>query len=199
MNLKAETRAEQLLMAAAVCFARRGFHRTTMDEIAREAGVSAGLIYRHFSSKEDLIAALVESYEREALGRIEEATSAAVGLEQSIAALFSPSGIDERTEAVLLVEIMAEALRNQRIAALIRQNDGVMAARLTALIQAAQATGEADASLSPAAASELLLALRDGLLLRSSLASDGELANTDALAVTLTALYRGFLGLSIEK
>jgi len=47
-------RKQQILDAAANCFARNGFHRTSMQDIVRESGLSAGLIYRYFTGKDDL-------------------------------------------------------------------------------------------------------------------------------------------------
>lgn len=52
-------RAEQLLDLAERLFAERGFHATSMDELARRAGVSKPVIYDHFGSKEQLFAACV--------------------------------------------------------------------------------------------------------------------------------------------
>jgi AcrR family transcriptional regulator len=48
-------RREDVLDAALGLFAERGFHGTAMPDIAAEAGVAAGTIYRHFASKEALV------------------------------------------------------------------------------------------------------------------------------------------------
>jgi AcrR family transcriptional regulator len=48
-----------LLEAAAEVFARKGYHRTTVDEIARAIGVAKGTIYYHFENKEDLYLAII--------------------------------------------------------------------------------------------------------------------------------------------
>jgi len=48
-------RAAEILLAARTVFVRQGFERATMQEIASEAGISAGAIYRYFPSKESLI------------------------------------------------------------------------------------------------------------------------------------------------
>ena len=53
-------RREHILDAAEQCFARAGFHRTTMHDICREAGVSPGALYVYFDSKEALIAGIAE-------------------------------------------------------------------------------------------------------------------------------------------
>ncbi len=55
-----EKRREQILKAAAQVFARKGLADTSIAEIAVTAGVSHGLIYRHFASKEEVFAAVVE-------------------------------------------------------------------------------------------------------------------------------------------
>ena len=62
-KLKPDThraRREHILDAAQICFARSGFHRTTMQDICKEAVVSPGALYVYFGSKEDLIAGIVE-------------------------------------------------------------------------------------------------------------------------------------------
>jgi TetR/AcrR family fatty acid metabolism transcriptional regulator len=43
-----------LLSAAQVVFAKRGFHATTIDDIAQEAGVAKGTVYLYFTSKQDI-------------------------------------------------------------------------------------------------------------------------------------------------
>ena len=50
-----EARRQQILEAAFACFAREGFHQTTMKDICREAGLSAGAVYGYFRSKEEII------------------------------------------------------------------------------------------------------------------------------------------------
>ncbi|MBW0269692.1 transcriptional regulator [Nocardia sp. MH4] len=54
-----ERRRQQILDAAQLCFAKRGFHETSMQDVFAEAGLSAGAVYRYFTSKNEIIAALV--------------------------------------------------------------------------------------------------------------------------------------------
>lgn len=56
-----EDRSEQIIDAALRVFARKGFTKATNKDIAREAGITPGLIYYYFESKEALFRALVES------------------------------------------------------------------------------------------------------------------------------------------
>ncbi len=55
-----ETRKNQILDAALRVFARRGFHKARMDDIAQEAGLSKGALYWYFRSKDAIIESLVE-------------------------------------------------------------------------------------------------------------------------------------------
>src|SRR5262245_18262311 len=53
-----EQRRQQILDAASRCFARKGFYETSMQDVFRESGLSAGAVYRYFKSKNDLIRAI---------------------------------------------------------------------------------------------------------------------------------------------
>src|SRR5688500_14688086 len=54
-----EGRRQQIVDAASACARRHGFHGSSMAEIAQEAGLSVGQIYRYFDGKEAIIAAIV--------------------------------------------------------------------------------------------------------------------------------------------
>ncbi|TQM25710.1 TetR/AcrR family transcriptional regulator [Nocardia bhagyanarayanae] len=53
-----ERRRQQILDAARLCFARKGFFETSMQDVFTESGLSAGAVYRYFKSKNEIIAAL---------------------------------------------------------------------------------------------------------------------------------------------
>src|SRR3954451_1036138 len=62
-----EARRKQILDAARRCFLRDGFHSTSMQDLFAESGLSAGVVYRHFASKDEMITAIVEENMREVL------------------------------------------------------------------------------------------------------------------------------------
>jgi AcrR family transcriptional regulator len=64
-----ERTRERLVAAAAKVFARRGYHRSTVDEIASEAGFTIGALYSNFKTKEDLFLAIAD---RQVEGRVAE-------------------------------------------------------------------------------------------------------------------------------
>src|SRR5215471_15804519 len=57
---RAAHRPEEISAAALQVFARRGLHQTTLDDVAKEAGVSKGTIYLYFKNKEDLFIAAAQ-------------------------------------------------------------------------------------------------------------------------------------------
>jgi AcrR family transcriptional regulator len=84
----AARRRSDLLAAAAGAFARRGFDRTEVDEIAEEAGVSKGTVYRYFPSKEALFLASVDGGMRALTASVNAAAArAADPLERMAAAI----------------------------------------------------------------------------------------------------------------
>lgn len=59
--MPAQQRRLQLLDAALERFARKGYHDTSMDEIAEAAGVTKPVLYHHFASKTDLFLELLDT------------------------------------------------------------------------------------------------------------------------------------------
>jgi AcrR family transcriptional regulator len=77
-RLTAEERRTGILDSALAVFSESGYHSTSIDDIAREAGVSKALIYDHFTSKQELYADLIARNARELTQRI---GAALVGVE----------------------------------------------------------------------------------------------------------------------
>jgi AcrR family transcriptional regulator len=60
LRLGRTERREQIVVAATRAFARGGFGGTSLDDVAREAGVSRVIVYRHFASKADVYRAVLD-------------------------------------------------------------------------------------------------------------------------------------------
>lgn len=71
-RLPAAARREQLLDCAADLFAAQGYARATTAQLAKAAGVTEPIIYRHFKSKRDLFVALIERTGKRTLARWEQ-------------------------------------------------------------------------------------------------------------------------------
>ncbi|MGH7837229.1 MAG: TetR/AcrR family transcriptional regulator [Candidatus Binataceae bacterium] len=73
-SIRQDNRRAKLLDAAAKFFSERGFHGTSMRDIAKAAGMLSGSIYYHFDSKEEMLLAVYE----EGLRRVEDTVDRAV-------------------------------------------------------------------------------------------------------------------------
>jgi AcrR family transcriptional regulator len=91
-RLPAEQRRRQLLDVACRVFAERGFHATSMEDVATRAGVTKPVLYQHFPSKRALFVELLDELGHELLRELAVATSAAhtgrERVEQGFAAYF---------------------------------------------------------------------------------------------------------------
>jgi AcrR family transcriptional regulator len=75
---QAQTRSD-LIGAAATVFARRGYHRATIEDIAAEAGMTSGAIYSNFEGKEELFLAIADDQVASRVAEIEAVANAAEG------------------------------------------------------------------------------------------------------------------------
>ncbi|ALN63352.1 MULTISPECIES: TetR/AcrR family transcriptional regulator [Lysobacter] len=134
---KAEARAlaqrERILTAAQKCFVVHGFHAASMANIADTAGMSAGLIYRYFKGKNDIILAIIERQLEEARADIAK-LHATSDLVSGIAEVFQQWQANDPniTSAALFLELTAEATRDEEIAAATHASDRVFRSDLAA-------------------------------------------------------------------
>lgn len=69
--MNSDDRREQLLLAGSELFGRRSYETVSIDEIARAAGISKGLLYHYFPTKDDFVAAVL----RREVDRVTELTA----------------------------------------------------------------------------------------------------------------------------
>lgn len=116
-------RREHILDAAEACFVRNGFHRTTMQDLAREAAMSPGNIYRYFESKEAVVRGLAER-DRERgtvlVAEMELAGDRRGALLRILGRYFTEI---TREAAILRIDLWSEATRNPDIAALVESGE----------------------------------------------------------------------------
>lgn len=165
-----EDRRRRILDAAERCFVRAGFHRTTMQDIAAEAAMSPGNLYRYFDAK-DAVAAGIAERDRATLGEDFVALADAPDLLAAFAHLGQKHFVEQpREKAVLCLEIWAEATRNPAFAAMTAEFEREILARLSDLIGRAQARGEVAAEVDPEALALLVMTLANGLFVRRAIA-----------------------------
>jgi AcrR family transcriptional regulator len=159
-------RRSQILDAALVCFAKRGFHQTSMHDISGEAGISVGLIYRYFENKEAVISAMADRHKEEISEVLERARKAPTLLE-SLEILFTAHCCENepRLISAFVVDLYAEASRNPHVAGLVRDVLETAMDGVRDLIGRAPEAQNAGNDLKPDELAELIFAVARGMLM----------------------------------
>jgi AcrR family transcriptional regulator len=188
-----DNRRRQILDAAIECFAREGFQRTTMENIIREAGLSAGAIYLYFQSKEQIIEKLAdERHQREKL--IIESALKQGDWNTSLRELFrsfveSLADPGVRKERRLGIHVWAEALCNPKVRTLIRRGTDQPLRLLASAVEEAQRKGQLSATVKPEQTARVLMALFHGLILQQAWDERMDVAAFAQTAQTMAASY----------
>jgi AcrR family transcriptional regulator len=185
-------RRDHISAAAERAFVRHGFHAATMQQVAEEAGMSAGNLYRYFSSKEALVEGICLLDQRER-GSAFHALAHSADVLGTLETLLRDNLLNKpRHKALMFLEVAAEAGRNPRIGEMMRANDSEVMFGLTQLIETAKANGEAVADLDSAFAAALMFTYVGGQFRRRALDErfDVEVEATMTMAL-LRALFAG--------
>ncbi|HLN10566.1 MAG TPA: TetR/AcrR family transcriptional regulator [Xanthobacteraceae bacterium] len=181
-----------ILAAAERAFVRHGFHASTMHDVAVEAGMSPGNLYRYFPSKDAIVAGLCEC-DQEQLADDFAGLAAARDVVGAIERMLRKRLIEEPREPLqLIVEIWAESTRNPVIAAIQSKVDGLVRERLLATVEAAKRLGAAAPGIDVDFAVRALMTIGAGLFKRRVLEPDFDGEVEVAVAVCLIrTVFRG--------
>ena len=168
-KLKPETqqaRRAAILDAAERCFARAGFHRSTMQDICKEAGISPGALYVYFASKEDLIAGIVERDRTKLASKLAELPDAP-DLLSALAKLGEHYTVEEpQYKRVLCIEIGSEATRNPVVVDIFRSVDEFCRQNFAQVFAQARDAGKIAPNADPETLAQVVSLLGDGLFWR---------------------------------
>ncbi len=185
---KRKARRLEILDAATICFARSGFHRTSMEDIVKESGLSPGAIYCYFRGKHEIVEAIsAQRHERDSdlLANFASAPNVREGLERLSRALVRLlNDPKERQHRRVSIQFWAESLLDEEIRR-VAERGLQQRHRLAAVLHRAQKAGELPVNLDVDSTSRVMLALLQGLLLQ--LAWEPEL-DVEAFANTATTL-----------
>ncbi len=169
-----EARKQQIVNAAFLCFARKGFHPTTIQDICAEANLSPGALYGYFAGKEDIIqSACDEAQAAQDAGLIAEALAEPdtramfQGLAAAFFSRFDDEGADVYNRASL--QLWAEMAVNDRVRESFSRNHAAVRAGLSEVVREAQRRGDVDAGLEPGAVASAMIALYDGFRLQKAM------------------------------
>ncbi|HGM5875871.1 TPA: TetR/AcrR family transcriptional regulator [Stenotrophomonas maltophilia] len=184
-----EQRIAQILQAALQCFLVKGFHQTSMRDIAQAAGVSLGNLYNHFPGKEAIILAVAESEE---LAPLLQRLAASDGERTQVMAFLQDfHALCRQPEwATLAVEVLAESARNPAVAEAFAANRRQLQATLAEALQQMAQRERRRPVLAPALQAQVLLdAIESDALRRGLGEADG--TNEASLDLGLLALLLG--------
>jgi AcrR family transcriptional regulator len=183
----AQTRAA-LVAAGRLFFGQAGFAQTSVEDLAREAGVTTGALYHHFPTKAALFEAVFELVHAELMSASGEAAERADGAVESLAAAFE-AFLDKVLEPDVQRIIISDGPSVLGPARFTELDERYAFAAIVAALQSAADSGLLRAD-DPATLARLLLGAltRGGMLIASS---DEPVATRNAVAATLRSILTG--------
>jgi AcrR family transcriptional regulator len=184
-----EAKRQLILHAAIACFARDGFHKTTMSDIAAEAGISDGLAYRYFTSKDEIIREAARYSDARSqpvtLQAVDEDDAASM-LDLLLRSSFGRFELEGRdTTLRIRFRSWAEALDDEEVREQVAQRWEHHTAIAERLWANAQMEGLIPPDLDPRAVARVTLAIHDGLDVQWSLDRDLDVDRCQAVVLAM--------------
>ena len=170
-----QARRDQILAATWRCFFNKGIHGTSMDEIIREADLSAGAVYLYYKSKNELILAAISTYMAVLRGLLapilakEEASPPLGFIYEITSAIQKHTKRSEFDLNVLIVMCWGEAQTNPQVKALITGFQVNYRAALTQVVKQWQKRGQLKPKGKPDDLAKVVLSLFLGFIVQSAL------------------------------
>jgi AcrR family transcriptional regulator len=162
-------KAQRIVDAMRASVALRGVAGSTFDHVARDAGVSRGLLHYYFGTKERLLAEVVRRDTELRLARVDERLAGAASAEEVLERLESTMDAMVREDhefLTLMFEFFCLARRNEEIAVELAELVRRTREHVAAVLRAKQEEGVLKLHAEPEAIAEILAGLADGLALR---------------------------------
>ena len=162
-------KAQAIVEAMRQSVARRGVAGSTFDHVAREAGVSRGLLHYYFGTKERLLAEVVRRDCDVRMALLDERLGDATTAEDVFARLVAELTdlVDREPEVITLIfELFTVGRRNEEIAAEFAELMRRTRDQLASLLEAKRDEGVLRLAAEPAAVADVLFAVADGFALR---------------------------------
>ena len=169
-------RRSHILDAAERCFAAAGFHRTTMQDICKAAGVSAGALYTYFDAKEAMIAGIAERDRTEVIEKFAVLHESAGFIEGMQAVMISCILEQPAHKSQLYLAIAAEAVHNKAVARALAECDAAIRASLTGILSRASAEGRIAPAIPVERIAAIMSLIADGMFWRRAVDPGCDLA-----------------------
>ncbi len=166
-----EGRRDTILQAASRCFARDGFHQTTIADIIRESGLSNGSVFLYFKSKDELLSRVItrtvgnmSRLFRDLTRDCDDPAEAVLISIRTMSALM----MDPRKSDVvrLFPQIFSELGRNQSLRKKTAELFGEIATHFAGVVRAAKQKGRIDADRPEVGTASLMISLFEGYIIQ---------------------------------
>jgi AcrR family transcriptional regulator len=187
---KSEVR-ERIIESAVECFAKTGFDRTKMDDIANLSNLSKGTLYLYFKSKEDLFYGICES----SLKKVKEQLNSMLITKENLV-LDAERFYDyfqegeNRYRNIVILEMSIEATRNPRLRRVLMQHQVNRHQVISEFIGLQISKGFARKDIDKDAIASGLIGLYEGLVLDKVTGADDS-SNKKAWSDTIRAIFAG--------
>ena len=188
-----QARRDQILAATWRCFLRKGIHATSMEEIIREANLSAGAVYLYYKSKDELIFAAISTYMAELRGLLmpilmkEKALPPVAFVYEITSAIAKDTKRDGVDLNVIILMCWSEAQTNKDVKAIVTGFQVKYREALVSIVRQWQKRKDLRSAGNPEDLAKALLAFFLGFIAQSAIL--GDLAPE-----TVTRGMEGFFG-----
>lgn len=188
-----QARRDQILAAVWRCFLRKGVHGTSMEDLIRESGLSAGAVYLYFKSKHELILAAISTYMGQLGGYLapvlmrEEPLEPLPFVHEMMAAIGKHTNRGEIDLNSVILMGWSEAQTNPDVKALVTSFQTRYRDVLTGVVRKWQQRRYMSAETAPEDVAKALLSLFLGTIVQEALLGEADPA-------TLTRGVEGLLG-----
>ena len=183
-----EARRAEIVAAARRCFAREGFHATSMPDIAAEAGLSPGASYRYFASKDDLVLEVAGEAFGAMFGPVEHVDGAGPAPTVADLVVAATAAVGEAPEATAApvdellrcgVQVWAELLRHEGLRRRASAGFEGVRARLADVLRRGQEAGTVPVDVDPDHGARVVMALLHGFMLQRAAFALDDVAGFD--------------------
>ncbi|MFF9486618.1 TetR/AcrR family transcriptional regulator [Streptomyces sp. NPDC014676] len=174
-----DARRRQILDGAASCFARNGFHATSMQDVLKEADLSAGAVYRYFRGKDELIAAIVTEVLDTVRGILEQAIQESPPPTPDVLIPRALTRMREQRPATLdggewmfprlMIQVWTETTRSPELAAVLREGYDNVRRAWGRVVEGYQDAGLMSADVDTDAVARAMIALVQGFAAQMAL------------------------------
>jgi AcrR family transcriptional regulator len=180
-NEQKTSRRRQIIHAALICVAGKGFHQTSMRDICREAKMSIGAVYNYYKSKEAVLAAMTKEgrqAKKLALEKLKEYRNVRESFQEFFRYFFLVyKNSSFRTYGTIDVETYCEAMRNKEVRKIMQEECKSLTNPLAELIRHWQRKKEIRKDINPNYLANCLISLSIGikihLLVQPELTAEG--------------------------